>query len=220
MTTYYCDFENKTNQTWTMAVYQELPSSVGLDSVSWKQTTVPQSGNSGVNWDIFYNVAMANYTQNGGIGVYKSNQVLPADLGTAWNIVFKDSVQQLEPAGGASQANQIEVYNKSNLLANPGIGMSGEGSVFKNSVLSGASAQFTVTPKYYVGLFNQLQIGEVISSNVVVGPLELVYPTGNNKATLTASISGNNIELSLAYTVVQKVALAQIEEKQALLAAC
>jgi len=35
-------FNNQTDRTWTMAVYQTLPNSKGLDSVSWKQVTGPQ----------------------------------------------------------------------------------------------------------------------------------------------------------------------------------
>ena len=87
MNSYYVDFNNDTPQTWTMAVYQTLPSSIGLESVSWKQTTVPQSGASGVAWDVLYNVAIANYQQIGGIGVYKASQTLKAELGSSWELL-------------------------------------------------------------------------------------------------------------------------------------
>ena len=200
MSTYYCNFANQTEQTWTMGVYQTLPSTPGLDSVSWQQTTVPQSGLSGVSWNVTYNVVLGDYQQAGGIGVYTSSQTLGTLLGTAWNIVFKDDVQQLAPVGGAAQPNEIVIYNQSGRLANPGIGMSGQGSVFQQGVVGGAAAQFTVTPSYWVALFNQVEIGEVISTNVSVGPLELQYPSGFNSATLTASLNGENIELNVTYS--------------------
>ncbi|WP_193102719.1 hypothetical protein [Burkholderia sp. Z1] len=199
MPSYYVDFNNGTQQTWTMAVYQTLPSSIGLESVSWKQTTVPQSGSSGVTWDIFYNVAIANYQQIGGIGVYKASQTLKAELGTAWDCVFQDNVQQLIPASGSVPADSILINNKSASLANLGIGMSGQGSVYKKGVVSGAAAQFQVTPTYWVGLFNSLVLGEVISSNVVVGPLQLTYPSGLNLATVNATMDGSTIKLNITY---------------------
>ncbi|NTZ06469.1 MULTISPECIES: hypothetical protein [Burkholderia] len=199
MTSYYVDFNNDTKQTWTMAVYQTLPSSIGLESVSWKQTTVPQSGASGVTWDIFYNVAIANYQQIGGIGVYKASQTLKTELGTSWDCIFKDNVQQLVPGSGSVPADSVLINNKSTNLANLGIGMSGQGSVFKKGVVSGASAQFQVTPTYWVGLFNSLVLGEVISSNVVVGPLQLSYPSGQNLATVNAYMDGNTIKLNVTY---------------------
>ena len=199
MTSYYVDFNNDTKQTWTMAVYQTLPSSIGLESVSWKQTTVPQSGASGVTWDNFYNVAIANYQQIGGIGVYKASQTLTTELGTSWDCIFKDNVQQLVPGSGSVPPDSVLINNKSTNLANLGIGMSGQGSVFKKCVVSGASAQFQVTPTYWVGLFNSLVLGEVISSNVVVGPLHLSYPSRQNLATVNAYMDGNTIKLNVTY---------------------
>ncbi len=196
---YFCNFRNETTQTWAMAVYQTLPNSVGLDSVSWKQTTVPQSGYSGVSWEVDYNVAIADYQQTGGIGVYTASQTLDTLLGKEWNCVYKDNVQQLESAGNAPQGNQILINNLSDRLANLGIGMSGQGSVYKQDVLSGATAQFTVTPTYWAGLFNQVVLGEVISSNVTVGPLELVFPGGLNAATLIATLDGSTINLKVEY---------------------
>ncbi|MFP6800353.1 MAG: hypothetical protein VCA39_14755 [Pseudomonas sp.] len=205
MSAYYIDFNNNTGSTWTMGVYQELPNSIGLESVSWKQTTVPTMGSSGVEWEVDYNVAIADYKQIGGIGVYKASQTLVTELGSVWECVFQDNVQQLVQSTGTAPADSIIIKNTSNKLANLGIGMSGQGSVFKNSVVSGAKAQFQVTPTYFAGLFNNLVLGEVISSNVSVGPQEIVFPDGMNCATVTASMSGENIKMSVAYSQVSMV---------------
>ncbi|MEZ4294097.1 MAG: hypothetical protein R3B70_03905 [Polyangiaceae bacterium] len=199
MTTYYVDFNNQASQTWTMAVYQELPNSIGLQSVSWKQSTAPVGGSTGVSWEESYNVAIADYKQEGGRGVYKASQTLKAALGTAWEIAFEDNVQQLRPVG-TTTPGQILINNKSKRLANPGIGMSGQGSVYKRDVVDGASAQFLVTPTYWVGLFNNVILGEVISSNVIVGPLQIKFPSGMNRATLDATMDGSSILLSLTYS--------------------
>jgi hypothetical protein len=205
MTSYYIDFNNDTDVTWTMGVYQDLPNSVGLESVSWKQTTVPTQGSSGVQWVVDYNVAIANYRQIGGIGVYKASQTLAAELGSVWDCVFKDNVQQLVRGSGSAPSGSIVINNISNQTGNLGIGMSGQGSVFKKNVVSGASAQFQVTPTYYAGLFNNLVLGEVISSNVAVGPQKIVFPDGMNCATLHATMSGSTIKVSVSYSQVSQV---------------
>lgn len=205
MPNYYVDFNNNTSETWTMGVYQELPGSIGLASVSWKQTTVPQMGESGVEWSVDYNVTIANYKQIGGIGVYKASQTLEASLGSVWDCVFENNVQQLRLGSGSTSPDSIQIRNASNQLANLGIGMSGQGSVYKPDVVGGGTAQFQVTPTYYVGLFNKLVLGEVISSNVVVGPLKLVFPSGLNCATVTARMDGANIRLSITYSQASSV---------------
>jgi hypothetical protein len=211
-TKFFVDLNNQTDQTWTLAVYQVLPDSIGLDSVAWKQTTVPQSGTSGVDWTVNFNVALANFKQDEGIGVYQSSQLLSADLGTQWQIIFKDHVQQLIPDGDAPREDQIIIANSSGDLANPGIGMDGSGSVYKHDVLSGAGAQFTVTPTYFAGLFNDVELGEVISSDVTVGPLELKFD-GHNKATITATSDGKSIILTVDYSTVHTLSLDVVQQR-------
>ncbi|HEX8155360.1 MAG TPA: hypothetical protein VF698_19660 [Thermoanaerobaculia bacterium] len=215
MATYYVDFNNKTDRVWTMAVYQTLPNSTGLDSVSWLQGSAAPGGQIGVKFDLTFNVALANYSSDGGRGVYKASQLLPADLGTAWKVVYENGVQQLKAAGQAPQGDQILITNDSNKIANPGIGMSGSGSVFKQNVNGGASAQFQVTPSYYIGLFNDVQKGEVISSNVIVGPKNLKYPTGETQATVTADLDGSNIVLHIEYGSTTSVSLAEVDTRLA-----
>jgi hypothetical protein len=162
---------------------------------------------------VTYNVALADYSQDGGKGVYTASQILGADLGTVWDVVFQDNVQQLVPSSGPVQPDQILINNKSSRIANPGIGMSGAGSVFKRNVNGGASAQFEVTPTYFVGLFNDVERGEVISSNDIVGPLTLQYPSGFTSATLTATLDGSNVVLDLTYGDSSALSLAEIDER-------
>ncbi|AOY80604.1 hypothetical protein BJP36_12415 [Moorena producens JHB] len=212
--TYSVDFKNQTDRTWTMVVFQEIPDSIGLDSVAWKKTTVPRSGESGVDWDIEYIVALANYKQTGGVGVYKASQKFNnISLGSKWKVVFKDGVQQLEPDGDAEKPELIVINNESNQLADVGIGMSGDASVYKRDVYSGSGGQFKVTPTYYVGIFNDLVLGTVISSNVIVGPLKVQFPSGMNKAVLTATLDGSTLKLALTY---QNALVANYEQVQTL----
>jgi hypothetical protein len=202
MDKYYVDFNNLTDRTWSMAVYQTIPNSIGLDSVAWKLSTVPTHGFSGVDWVVDYNVALAEYRQDAPLGVYCASQALTTHLGYEWDIIYKDGVQQLSLVQALSPELQdhILINNKSGLEANPGIGMAGMGSVYKRNVLSNASAQFKVTPTYWVGLFRDVQRGEVISSNVEVGPIKLQFAEGSNVATVTATREGDSIEYYANYS--------------------
>ena len=189
MTTYNIDFDNETPDTWTLCVYQELPDSPGLDSVSWKQTTVPKNGTSGVQWNIQYLAALANYKQDGGKGVYKASQKLDTDLGKKWKCEFKDAVQQLY-SDGDTTIGQLLITNQSGKLANLAIGMDGDIALVKSDVYSGNSAQFTVKPKYYVALFSNLVQGEIISGNQIHGPIEVVFDGGQISKEYVAKIEG------------------------------
>lgn len=196
---YYIDFVNNSGKTWTMGVYQTLPDSIGLESVSWLQTAVPDGGESGVSWNIDYLAMLANYNQTGGKGVYKASQKKTTSLGKRWKIVYKDGVQQLVEDGNADRADQIYIFNESGETASPGFGMSGQGSVYKREIFSGTGAQFVVKPTYWVGLFNQLVLGEVISSNVTVGPEKIQFGEGQNLATVTAKIDGSTLKMDIKY---------------------
>lgn len=195
----FVDFINNTGRTWTMALYQTLPDSPGLESVSWLQSTAPDGGETGVEWAVDYQAMLANYKQVDGRGVYKASQRKTSLLGKRWKVIFDEDVQQLEEDGDAERKDQIIIYNGSGELATPGIGMSGQGAVFKHELFSGSAAQFIVKPTYHFGLFRDVLLGQVISSNVIVGPLTLVFEGGLNAATITASIRGNEIHLDTNY---------------------
>lgn len=187
MTTYSINFTNNTPETWTLCVYQTLPSSPGLKSVSWKQTTVPHGGVSGVQWEINYQACLAGYKQIGGKGVYKASQILQTDLGQQWDAVYKDNVQQLE-AAGATDPGKLLIQNKSGALANPAIGVDGSIALVKSDVYSGNDAQFLVDPTYWVALYSDVTLGEVISGNQVHGPLMVKFDGGATSLDFEAEI--------------------------------
>jgi hypothetical protein len=190
-TTYSINFENQTPQTWTLCVYQTLPDSPGLDSVSWKQTKVPTYGVSGVQWGIQYLACLADYKQSEGKGVYMASQKLPTNLGKKWDCVYQDDVQQLLSNGDTTEG-QLLLLNESQKLANLAIGMDGDIALVKSNVYSGNSAQFVVKPKYYVALYSNLTKGEVISGNQVHGPIEVAFEGGETEKNYVAKIEGSN----------------------------
>jgi hypothetical protein len=210
---YYIDFVNRSGRTWTMAAYQTLPDSVGLVSVSWLQTTAADGGDSGVSWEVDYLAMLADYKQEGGKSVYKASQKKTTALGKKWKVVYKEGLQQLVEDGTADRPDQIYIFNDSGETANPGFGMSGQGALYKSEVLSGTGAQFVVTPTYWVGLFNQVVLGQVISSNVVVGPEKLTFPSGFNLATVTAKVDGSTLKMGVTYGRMSAVSMTLVEAR-------
>ncbi len=200
MTIYYIDFVNNTPTTWTMAAFQTLPDNVGLDSVAWLQTTAADGGTTGVSWEVDYDAVLANYSQESGIGVYSASQTKATALGTQWNVVDLDGIQQLQLGDGPVSAGTITIKNTSLEPANVGIGMSGQGAVFKQDVDGGVIAQFDVSPTYYAALFTDVQLGQVISSDLISSAQTVAFPAGMNKATLTAAMNGTTLELTLTYS--------------------
>ena len=185
-TTYSLDFINDTPNTWVFSVYQTLPNSPALKSLSWKQTTVPRSGESGVKWGISYQAAVLNYKQDGGKGVYKASQRLDTSLGDAWNVVFQGGTQELIKAGSAPGKGQVIINNKTTRLADLGIGMDNDIALVQPQVYGGASANFEVEPTYWVAMYKDVVKGEVISGAQVAGPIEVKFLNGATNLTFRA----------------------------------
>jgi rhizosphere induced protein len=217
-TIYSVDFQNSTPDTWTLSVYQTLPSSPGLKSVSWKQTTVPKNGESGVQWDISYLVGIANYKQQGGKGVYKASQKLSTQLGSKWACRFLDNTQQLFEIGSTA-AGQVVIENQSGDFANLGIGMDGDLALVQSDVYSGNSAQFEVTPTYWVALYKDVVQGEVISGNQIHGPIKTVFPSGVTQLTYEAYVDEKQFVFGLKGGTALVVPLEQVERRLRALAA-
>ncbi|MGB0524319.1 MAG: hypothetical protein ACPGJS_15220 [Flammeovirgaceae bacterium] len=195
MTRYTIEFENKTDETWTFCVYQDYPNSPGIQSVAWKQTTIPTQGVSGVEWATQYQACVVDYKQIGGRGVFKASQTLNARLGQYWKCTFKDKVQQLLLDGRADDGDQLVIANQSNLKANLGIGMDGDVAAVKADVLNNNSAQFEATPKYYVAVYKDLTHGEIITSNQLHEPVEVSFEGGLTSKRFRAAGKGDTFVL-------------------------
>jgi hypothetical protein len=194
-----------------MAVFQEYTPLPDLDSVSWKQMRVPPSGRSGVRWETTYNVVLGDYRQEGGVGYYTASQILPAAMGTQWTIMFADGTQRLIPDGEAPEPDEIVIRNMSGSSANPGVGMDGSAAAYRRDRLSNSNSLFKAAPAptYHAALFQNLVLGEVIGSNVLVGPWELTFTGNADKATVIAE----EIEGTIIVTVNYSTTSALIKER-------
>jgi len=215
MSTYYVDFKNETSRTYVMAVYQQLPDSVGLDSVAWKRATAPKLGICGVKWDVDYNVALADYTMAAPSGVYMSSQILPTILGKKWKCIWGEGCQELVEDGEGTPGH-ILISNNSGFEANLGIGMDNQGSIFKRNVMSGENAQFRVEPTYYIGLFRNVVLGEVISGDVIVGPMQLKFSGNMNCALLRLYVEGSTIKYQIEYSMKGSMSIEHLLAREAM----
>jgi hypothetical protein len=208
-----------TKQTWTMAIYQTIPNMGVFDNVSWKQASAPPSGSKSVGWALTYNAALADFFSEGDSGVYESSQVLASNLGQKWLVTNTDGTQQLAQSSDAVPDGYIYIANTSGLKANVGIGMSGVGSVYQKGVLSGSTAQFKVTPRYWASIFNKVVAGEVISTAIsATDPVEIVFAGGITAITLTAWVEGQTLHFgdrSLTTSSVVQTPMALVNMRSA-----
>lgn len=169
----------------------------GLDSVAWQMVIVPAHDSRGMSFNSKPLVSLADFAEN----VYNATQVAPAELRSAWEIVSDKGVLRLRQTGSVPIPQEILISNASGRPATAGIGMTHMPSIYRRAALSnGESTSFKVTPDVFVGLFDTLVPGRVITRyNVDVGPLPLQYPAGRTNAELTANLVGGQSVLELTY---------------------
>ncbi|CAG8491990.1 10232_t:CDS:2 [Ambispora gerdemannii] len=201
MTDYFVDFINDVpDDTLTFGVYQTFPNTPGIDSVAWLRADVPESGTAGVKFTETYCVVNADFYDDDSKGRYKASQTFNTNLGTAWELIDKDTISQFSKKTSSSNAdNLIVIKNNSKTTASLGIGMSGKLSAIKRKVYVGATAAFKVTPVIYVGIFTDLEIGEVITDDVILSNSKITFD-GNNVVTIRAYLKGHQFKLDVSYS--------------------
>ncbi|CAG8548329.1 7155_t:CDS:2 [Ambispora gerdemannii] len=201
MTDYFVDFINDVpDETLTFGVYQKFPNTPGIDSVAWLRADVPESGSAGVKFTETYCVVNADYSDDDAKGRYKASQTFDTKLGTAWRLIEKNGVSQFDKKIDPSNAdNLIVIKNASKTTASLGIGMSGKLSAIKRKVYVDATAAFKVTPTFYVGVFTDLEIGDIITDDVILANKKIVFD-GDNVATIRAYLKGHVFNIDVAYS--------------------
>ncbi|CAG8441208.1 13848_t:CDS:2 [Ambispora leptoticha] len=201
MTTYFIDFINEVpDDTLTFGVYQTFPNTPGIDSVAWLRADVPEKGIAGVKFNETYCVVNADYFDDNEKGRYKASQTFDTKLGTAWELIEKDGVAQFDKRVSSSNAdNLIVIRNSSKTTASLGIGLSGKLSAIKRKVYVDSVAAFKVTPTFYVGVFTDLEIGEIITDDVILANTKIVFD-GDNVATIRAYLTGHVFNLDVTYS--------------------
>ena len=198
-------FANQTTSTtWTLVIYLTLPGQ-SFDSVCWKQTTAPPSGNGEpLSWNTEdLDAAIGSHTA--GV-IYATRQALPAKLGSMWTIVAAGDAVQLRANGSAMLPTQIQILNDTGQMANPGLGVDGTAALFSRDLLSGVSAVFDGIPEYWVAVCDTAVPGQLIttSANVapattaLIGPEPLDFSQGTTAAVSISQV-GERQKLAVTY---------------------
>lgn len=199
MATWHVSFTNASLVPWVVAIWQELPDAPDLRSVSWKQAQAnPSPEPIPFGWDDTYAAALARYEPKPPSGVFVRDASRPAKAGSTWEIITLDGTQFLGDSGPGPDPEIISILNASDRSANPGLVQSGSGVAYAHDLAVGNTANFSLQPKYWIGLFADLEPGQVIDrSLIVVGPQPLQFPPGVDSLIAAAVLQGQTIVLTV-----------------------
>ena len=171
------------------------------DNIIWKRVIAPPGSIQGFSWEIKYNVVLARRQ-----GLLKKRKYIPMDIkhtylnpGTKWNIVLRDDAQVLDHAGDAP-AGTVIINNKTVYPANAGIGLAGTALNMENDMPKGASVEFFPRFDLYVGVFENIEPGQVLNKNYVLDPVRVSFPPGNFNMMVTARQDGEKLVLRTSYS--------------------
>ncbi|CAB4435230.1 unnamed protein product [Rhizophagus irregularis] len=201
-TKYFVTFKNESTQPSVVqfCVYQQYPDLPGLKSVAWKKAGAYMGGQATVEWVITYSAVLSNYNDEGGIGIYASSQSVGADFKDQFDITDESGIQVVKKSGTSGQDGTITITNKSNEMANVGIGMDDSLSSVIPNVYGGVEEVFQITPTYFVAAYENLELGQLISDVGIIGkPLTLQFPSGVTKATVRLIQDGQKLNLKIEY---------------------
>lgn len=192
-------FVNASLVPWIVAIWQELPGGSDLQLVSWKQArSVPSPEPIRFAWDDSYAVALAWYEPRPPTGVYVRDSSRSAPAGSAWEVITLDGVQLLGEAGSGPDPEVILILNASAGPANAGLIQSGSSVAYAHELAVGTFANFSLRPKFWIGLFADLEPGQVIDrSMILVGPQALPFSDAVDALIATAVIQGQNVVLTV-----------------------
>ncbi|CAG8492091.1 10237_t:CDS:2 [Ambispora gerdemannii] len=203
------------NKTLFVVLFQTFASIKGTDNdalepVAWiiAEVTDKQPPVS-VEYQETYNVAIVDYFDQDEIGVIKSSQILPTELGRSW---FLDHVAQydknkIKPAN----PNHLVITNNSISDERVGVGMYGKLSLLlklnaiqrrENELRAvggkkedpreikglpvNSKVDFEVSPQYYLGVFEKIEVGQLISTAKLISkPAKVEFPIAIFNATAT-----------------------------------
>ena len=200
MTTYYMKFVNQTNDWWHFGVYQTFPESPGLESVVWKEEGVPTGGQSEISWKMDYGVSITNFNGKN----VAAKQIVSANLGCDYQVITKDGIIGIDSAAISTSepADIIALTNNTNPATPVDMGFALDGAIiaFNGNVGGKQSSNYQVHSKYYVALFRDVKVGDLVTSDISVAPIVVEYQQGNTHATVTAFIDAGNTLTKVAYS--------------------
>lgn len=182
------DATNSTSQGWHFALYQKQPSELGLKTIAWKVLSLskpqPSSTSGSIPWSLNFEVTIPE-TNDG--SVYVGGLSIAARDGYNYEAAMEDGYIQIKETGPGTPG-YINFKNSTNSKQDLGLSLSGTLLSMQQGVAGGVSAQFQITPTYYVGLFTNIKQGAFVTSDAAVGPVTVKFPPGMAVASVNAIV--------------------------------
>ena len=196
-TSYTVRFKNLTQDAYHFAMFQKYPNSPGLESVAWQVRGLGPGATNRVDWTLDYQVAIADWDANA--GQYSGRQVVPADLGKAYEVItVEGDIPVINKVSIKDTGDGlIKLHNNTSpaKAVTLGFAMAQELVAAERSTRAGECVEVSVHPQYYVACYRSIKKGQLVSEGIELGPVTLEFKDGYTKYTVEAIIDAGKITL-------------------------
>ena len=195
---------NNTDENYYFAVYQDFPMSPGLKSLAWQVRRLPKKGSRPshnlISWTLRYGISIANWDTNE--DKFTGDQMQDADLGKKYQVVSVGEFPNIDPNPiGSSKQGQITFVNNTKgqnaEVLDMGFTVGGNIVACQNGVHPNEGVLFDVHPTYYVALYRNKVLGQLVDSGIVLGPVEVKFDEGVTKMKVEAYKHGREYRLKV-----------------------
>ena len=194
MAQYEMQFKNSTDSACHFGVYQNHPTSPGLQSLVWQEKELAPNSAVIFTWNMQYGVAVTDY--NG--SEYIVTQQMDASLGSSYQVKSFDGIPAIDstPLETGLPADLIKLCNNTFLPLDLGFTVGGNLTAATRSNGS-QCVSFTPHPIYYVALYKSVQLGHLVDSNlqVISGPVRIEFNSGNQRALVECYTENGRVNL-------------------------
>ena len=195
--------KNTDTSDWALGLYQEQPAEPGLIGIDvvWKVLKLSKKQSKGnpttgsIPWSLDYNVCFP--ATKDGI-VYYPQLSSPATEGHSYELIKnKQGFYEINPTKAGAAAGCINFRNSTGEKRDLGLMLGGSLLCLKKDTRGGVTAEFKLTPTYYVGAFNDVTEGLNVKSASALSPQTIQFEAGNNTATVSIIPDGGSVGLSV-----------------------
>ena len=194
MASYALQLYNATSKGYNFCIYTKPPKSEGLRTVAWKCRWVPAAGEvpscANVDWTMDYGVAICNFNQDEKNTT--GQQLVNVELGKAYEVIPGPTINNIPTPDKLVEDGEVKFINNSKQTLEMGFSID-RNIMGTQTVLYGESILTDVHMKYYIALYRNKNEGDAITSDVVAGPIEVVFDKGTTIYEVTADKLGGKV---------------------------
>ena len=162
-----------------MGFTQKYPNSPGLESIVWRENGLATGGQSEINWTMNYGVAITNFEGSN----VTASQIVSGKLGNTYQVIIKDGITGIDssPIASDGPASIVKLQNNTAPAKKVDMGFSLDGDIItaQKDVGGKQASNYEVHPTYYVALFRNVKVGDLVTSDVTTAPQIIEYKQGN-----------------------------------------